>query len=124
MPPLHRDEWRYGQTDLHRAWYPAYKKKKIDIWKQDKKIRQSQLKYAWAVRNKLKGRILAVKLRKKLPKNIRRVRRARKNDDAIDEVDDSDSGPTYRVFRGCEKQKLAARPGSFTRFGDRPAELT
>ena len=124
MPPLHRDEWKYGQTLLHRAWYPAYKAKKNEIWKEDKKIRESHLKYAWAVRNKLKGRILAVKLRKKLPKNIRKVRKSRKNDDAEDEVDDSDSGPTYRIFRGCEKQKLAARPSSFTRFGDRPAELT
>ena len=41
-----------------------------------------------------------------MPKVLRKLRKARRGDDAEDDVDASDSGPTYRLFRGSEKQNL------------------
>ena len=124
MPPLHRDEWREGQTKKHRKHYPEYVAKKISIWKNDKKFAESKINHAMATKYKLKNRIEAVKLRKKLPKALRRPRRARKGDEAIDDVDDSDSGPTHLVFKGAEKQREAKLRFGIQMFGNPPPELT
>ena len=94
MPPYHGERWRYGQTKAHRDNYDSYVQKKIAIFKNDKKDREMLLKHAWATKHKLKNRIQAVHLRKKLPKRLRFVRRNRMGDDADDSQDDSDSGPT------------------------------
>ena len=61
------------------------------------------------LKDKLKGRIQAVKLRKKLPKVLRAPRRPKKGDSDTDEQDASDSGPTYRVMLGAKKQELSRR---------------